>query len=277
MPLLKIDTPSNDSVKLQPVVKWPGGKRQLLPEILQHVPASYNRYFEPFFGGGALFFSLKPEQAFLGDLNEELVNFYLQLTQHCGEIIKQVKRLRKDPESYYRIRQSRPRSSLGKAVRFFYLNRTCFNGLYRINKCGNFNVPFGGGKRTILNNVENLQAASKLLRKVTIVCRDFERTCSEVKGGDFVYFDPPYTVTHDNNAFLKYNSTIFSWDDQLRLRDLVLNLSERGAKVVVTNAAHSSIEKLYRGFNIFRARRMSLLSAKSCARRSVSELIVTNF
>jgi DNA adenine methylase len=249
----------------------------LVADIQPLVPRAYLRYFEPFLGGATLFFSLAPKAAVLGDLNRELVDFYRVIRQNCEAVARRLAELRNDRSSYYAWRGFVPRDPLSRAVRFLFLNRTCFNGLYRTNSRGEFNVPFGNNHRPVIADVENLRRAAAALRWATIVCADFERTCADAASGDLVYFDPPYTVAHERNGFLKYNARIFSWTDQTRLRRLVDRLTKHGVAIILTNAAHRSVRELYRGYNIRTVRRLSLLSAASSARRPVKELIVTNY
>lgn len=213
----------------------------------------------------------------MGDVNRELVDFYRVIRRNCDEVARRLARLRNDRRSYYAWRQFVPADPVSRAVRFLFLNRTCFNGMYRTNLRGEFNVPFGNNHRPVVTDVENLCRAAAALRRAKIVCADFERTCAEAASGDFVYFDPPYTVAHDDNGFLRYNSRIFSWADQVRLRKLVGQLTQRGVAVILTNAAHRSVRELYRGCNMRTVRRLSLLSATPSARRPVKELIVTNY
>jgi DNA adenine methylase len=262
---------------LLPVFKWPGGKRRLLSDIIALLPEKYVGYFEPFLGGGALFFSLSPRKAVLGDTNEELVNFYKSLVDDSHEIARRLKLMRNCPDTYYRVRASRPKSAVGAAVRFLYLRRTCFNGLYRANRGGDFNVPFGNNGRDMVGDIENMTGVVRALRNADIYCQDFEETCRMACKGDLVYMDPPYTVTHENNNFIEYNARIFTWQDQIRLRDLVLGLTSKGVKVVVSNAAHRTVEELYRGFKIHTVTRSSVLAAKNSARRKINEFIIVNY
>lgn len=263
--------------RVSPVVKWPGGKRRLLPDIINLLPENYGDYFEPFLGGGALFFALLPQKAVLGDVNEELIYFYKNLIDNPNKIIKRLQSMKNCSDRYYRIRSLHVKNGLEAAVRFLYLRRTCFNGLYRTNRNGDFNVPFGNNGRNIADDSENIIAAVEALKNAEIYCQDFEETCQMAGKGDLVFMDPPYTVTHENNNFIAYNAKIFTWEDQIRLRDLVRQLTDKKVKVIVTNAANYTIKELYSGLKIYTASRVSVLAAKKSARRLVNEFIITNF
>jgi DNA adenine methylase len=261
---------------MDPILKWPGGKRHLLKTLLPLASDVRGRYFEPFLGGGALYFAVAPKHAMLGDINPDLVNFYHQLVANPKSLVDRISKLKNNATTYYRLRASSPPTSLDQAVRFFFLNKTCFNGLYRTNLRGQFNVPFGNNKRAVLASPECFKVAARMLRTTTLRVADFESTCNLASKGDFVFLDPPYTVAHENNGFVRYNAPLFTWSDQARLREVVERLSSRGVRFVVTNASHPSIERLYKGFRHYQVTRMSLLSANSKFRRPVTELVTTN-
>lgn len=254
-----------------PFLKWAGGKRALLPQILPLLPTIYRRYYEPFLGGGALLFALQPNAATVSDLNDDLVNSYVQVRDNVDAVIDRLMGLEIDQGRYYEMRRWQPVDPLDRAVRFLYLNRTAFNGLYRVNKVGQFNVPFGCKETTTLCDERLLRSASQALRYVQVQTEDFEQATLNVGGGDLVYFDPPYTVKHNNNGFRKYNQAIFSWADQERLALLARNLAARGAYVVISNAAHTDVEALYRGFRSVRLERPSLISGRASGRGRVEE------
>src|SRR5438309_7200092 len=204
-------------VKGTPLLKWPGGKRNLLNSILPLVPASFKRYYEPFLGGGALFFALEPQEAFLSDKNAELIHVYVQIRDNPDLVIRALRKLKNSKGNYYSIRSSNPRGDASRAARFIYLITLAFNGIYRVNLNGEFNVPYGYKKYLDPCDAERIRRASALLSKSVIHDQDFEEALAGADKGDLVYLDPPYTVAHGNNGFVKYNAKIFSWDDQLRL------------------------------------------------------------
>ncbi|TXD63736.1 Dam family site-specific DNA-(adenine-N6)-methyltransferase [Ralstonia sp. TCR112] len=256
-----------------PLIKWPGGKRALLPEILSKMPSTFGTYYEPFFGGGAVFFGLAPENAVISDANEELVNAYIQVRDNPDTLIKELKRLPNAEEVYYRVRASNPKSSVRRAARLLYLTRLSFNGIHRVNLAGQFNVPYG--KKSHLSSVEpeKLLAISELLQGIDIRSGDFKEITNSASAGDLVYFDPPYTVAHAHNGFVKYNERIFSWSDQERLAEHARQLASRGCHVVISNADHASIHELYKGFECTVINRPSVIAASSAHRRTITECI----
>jgi DNA adenine methylase len=234
-------------MRVKPFLKWAGGKRLLLGEILPLAEiASTGRYFEPFLGSGALFFALEPENAYLSDANAELIEVFAAVKDDVEGVIGRLARMVPSEERYYEIRRSRPRSATGKAARFIYLNKTCFNGLYRVNKDGEFNVPYGRHSAQLaVCDREQLRAASAALAAAELHSGDFAEACAVAQETDFVYFDPPYTTAHKNNGFVEYNAKVFSWRDQQRLAETVRELVHRGVNVMVSNADHPSITRLY--------------------------------
>lgn len=263
-------------VKTPPLLKWPGGKRGLLKWLLPLVPESFESYYEPFFGSGALFFAITPSKGVVADNNPDLVNCYVQVRNHPDEVIDYLTKLKNTEEDYYRIRRETPLDDIEKAARVIYLMSLSFNGIYRLNLKGQFNVPYG--HKTYLQpcNPERIRAASAALSPVDIICADFAESVAGAKEGDLVYIDPPYTVAHSNNGFLKYNSKIFSWDDQKRLATVVSKLAKRGCKVIISNANHSSILQLYPGFKKQLVERPSVIAASSEFRKQITECIFYN-
>jgi len=260
----------------EPFLKWAGGKRWLIKSGAEIAPDSYRVYIEPFVGSGAVFFSQEPQSAILADLNSELVIVYQQLKsnwQAVEETLKKHSRLHND-SYYYKIRASKPRLPHTIAARFIYLNRTCWNGLYRVNLKGEFNVP-RGTKNSVLLDTDDFSAVAKSLESSEVLCQDFSTTIASADNNDFVFVDPPYTVNHNLNGFLKYNEKIFSWDDQIRLRDSIAEAVERGAKVTMTNADHPSIRKLYKGMGeVEKLFRNSVIAGDSRHRKSTSEVLI---
>lgn len=265
---------------MEPFLKWAGGKRWLLPRITGKLPP-FRTYYEPFLGSGGLFFALEPEEAILSDTNAELINSYRCVRDHCSEVIKILKRLRVDEETYYRIRdkQYHKAEKIKQAAFFIYLNKTCWNGLYRVNKEGRFNVPAGTLNRVSkIFDEEHLVSISHLLRRARLKCCDFEEAVQDTRAGDLVYFDPPYITTHLRNGFVKYNSRLFSQSDELRLAKFAERLATSNVSVIVSNAAHPLIKEQYDGpFYKTELGRTSLIAADPEKRRRFTELLVTSF
>lgn len=258
-----------------PFLKWAGGKRWLVKNYLDLFPKSFNRYIEPFLGSGAVFFSLRPKFAILSDINIELITVYRAIKARPDLVHRYLKthHLQHSKEYYYKIRSSRPNSEFAQAARTIYLNRTCWNALYRVNKEGVFNVPMGT-KINVSLQCDDFYAVSGLLHGAIIIADDFERIISRAKRGDFVFLDPPYTVKHKYNGFIKYNEKLFSWADQIRLRHAVDNAACRGVKLLVTNADHYSTRKLYADFSMHTLTRPSVIAGNSQARGRCSELLI---
>lgn len=257
---------------IRPLLKWTGGKRALAPEIVPLLQG-YARYFEPFFGGGALFFQLYPKTSVLSDLNPELINCYEITKKLPEELITSLKRLRNTEENYYKVRASTPRTAVTRAARFIYLCALSFNGIYRVNLSGQFNVPYGHKEHIAPCDADRIRLISKRLQTCEILCADFELAATKAILGDCVYFDPPYTVAHGNNGFVKYNEKIFSWKDQERLEALARKLATQGVRVVVSNADHPSIRKLYEAFNVLTIERWSKISATAAGRKKITECV----
>jgi len=261
---------------IRPFLKWAGGKRILVSNILPLIPNSFRRYYEPFLGGGALFFALQPENALLSDNNHELINCYLQVRDHCEKVVARLKLLRNQERDYYRIRGRVPGDEIGRAARLIYLTTLSFNGIHRLNQRGEFNVPYGYKLHIEPCDTQKLRRASAALATARLEWKDFEPVVSSADEGDVVYLDPPYTVSHGNNGFLKYNAKIFSWNDQLRLSNVARSLASRGCKVIVSNADHPSILRLYRGFAVLKVSRPSVIAASGGFRRQITEYIFYN-
>lgn len=263
--------------KASPFIKWPGGKREVLRSLLPIVPPTLSRYFEPFLGGAALYFAMQPRHAVLSDTNENLINLYKQVRDEPRELIRILKTFENSEDYYYQLRDMTFRSAAKRAARLLYLTRLSFNGIHRVNLRGEFNVPYGHKTYLSTCDEDQILAASHILQFAKIVVSDFEKATLTADAGDFIYFDPPYTVAHKNNGFIKYNENIFSWDDQLRLADHARILASRGCHVVVSNADHQSIHKLYRGFRKKRVRRFSRIAASSAHRRAITEMLYYSF
>lgn len=264
------------SEPFQPFLKWPGGKRWAASDIIGFArPALKGTYYEPFLGGGAVYFSLQPNKAVLGDINGKLVDTYIAVRDHIDEVIRALRRLEVSEHEYYRIRESKPIKLSRRAARFLYLNRTAFGGIYRENKQGQFNVPFGGGQRTpaILWETDLLRKASQLLSKAIIFQSDFEPLMDEAVKGDVIYCDPSYVVAHNNNGFLRYNERIFNWADQKRLSQAAHRAARRGVTVIVSNANDKSVHALYPRVEEKVLCRFCAASARVEGRRRVEECL----
>ncbi len=262
----------------QPIVKWAGGKQWLACAAPLLAPLGWSqRYFEPFLGGGAFFFSLEPGRATLSDYNQELIATYRAVRDNPLAIIRLLRTYTYDEQFYYAMRARRPRKGATSAARFLYLNRTCWNGLYRTNAQGRFNTPFGKFSNPTICDADRILAASKLLKRVSLRTGDFEQVTVPACPGDFVYFDPPYITGHTNNGFLKYNAQLFSWDDQQRLSKCVGHLVNRGVHVLISNADHPSVLSLFRGMFFYRVSRLSLIGGDTSCRKLISEALLASY
>ncbi len=265
------------ATSLSPFLKWAGGKRWLIPELKHRIPSEYDSYYEPFLGGGAIFFSLCPKRGFLADVNENLVELYCVVRDQPADLVDVMldHQHKHCKDYYYYMRAFTPATPLLRAARLLYLNRTCFNGLYRVNRRGQFNVPIGS-KTTVVFENETFENISSALQNIVLCAQDFEKTLQAVGANDLVYVDPPYTVAHNLNGFLKYNDNIFSWNDQIRLRNTLEDAALRGARILISNANHDSIRSLYHGFgNLTEIRRFSVIAGPSANRVLTSELLIT--
>ena len=224
--------------RARPFVKWVGGKRQLLPRLLPHVPQRFGRYFEPFVGGGALFFSLAPEFAALNDGNARLVRTYRTIRDRVEDVVALLRTYPHDRDFFMSLRavDIDAGTDVEVAAWFIYLNRTAFNGLYRVNSRGGFNVPFGRYKNPTICDAENLRACAAILKGASITHGDFEAVVADAHPGDFVYFDPPYVPLTATSDFTSYTAEGFTDADQVRLRDVALRLKAGGVAVMLSNS-----------------------------------------
>lgn len=272
-----------DKVKVKPFLRWAGGKRWLTKSIVDFLPAEFNDYHEPFLGGASIFLHLKSNNliknnSFLSDFNNELINTYRQIQLEPEKIIQCLGKLKNTKEDYYTIRSSKPKSVLSKATRFIYLNKTSFNGIYRVNLKGEYNVPYGFKNTKDLFGFKNIKNISNLLNQnVNLNSYDFYSIIKNIKANDLVFLDPPYTVAHENNGFVKYNQKIFLWADQERLAQLLKEINEKKAFFILTNAAHISVEELFSSLGKkYNVQRSSLIGGKGASRKKVNEYIFTN-
>jgi len=267
------------SAKVKPFVKWAGGKRQLLPAIRLNLPKKFARYFEPFVGGGAVFFDLAPPCAILSDANAELINCYLAVRDHVDELIRALRGHVYEKEHYYRVRAIAP-DSLGeveRAARTIFLNKTGFNGLYRVNSKGVFNVPFGRFKNPNICDEPTLRTCSARLVGVEIHHRPFEATLREARAGDFVYFDPPYIPLSKTSYFTAYSDLRFDLEDQERLARVFEELADRGAKVMLSNSDVEWVRERYARFTLKDVLAPRSVNSVVSSRGLVRELLVTSY
>jgi DNA adenine methylase len=262
--------------KTLPFLKWAGGKRWLTHLFDPLVADFGGTYFEPFVGSAAMFFHCRPGRAVLSDRNQALIEAYQAVREDYARV-EELLRLHARKHStnyYYELRSKRCLNRFTRAAQFIYLNRTCWNGLYRVNKQGAFNVP-KGTKSSVLLETDDFASVSRVLRDTELLCSDFEAQVDKADRGDVVFVDPPYTVRHKHNGFLKYNEELFSWDDQVRLRNALLRAKARGARILLTNADHESIRSLYKkGFSIQEVGRYSAISGASDRRGTFPELLI---
>lgn len=287
-----INDPAPCSVS--PLVKWAGGKRGIIPQLQELMPEDVRpgysgRLVEPFLGGAAMFFYLQPAQAILSDTNEDLINLYVQVRDRLGDLcslLNDMGNLPYQKETYYEIRSSEPDDLVERAARFIFLNRWGWNGLYRVNKKGKFNVPFGAtssGCAPKLYNLENMKAASLLLQNAELRVAPFEETMNTAEEGDFLYLDPPYHPISSTSAFTSYTKANFSLDDQIRLRDAIVHVDERTqgkVRIMLSNSVAPEMVELYghsERLNRHEVMAFRAISAKTASRGGQSELVVTNY
>ncbi len=263
----------------KPFLKWAGGKRWLVSKYLTLFPESYNRYIEPFLGSASVFFQLCPQNAILSDINKDLIETYVAIKENWHRVFEVLKEHHNKHcrDYYYKIRRSKPRSVYTRAARIIYLNRTCWNGIYRVNRNGDFNVPIGTKSNVVLDT-DNFEEISQLLQNVKLENKSYKDIIEQAEKGDLLFVDPPYTVKHDNNGFIKYNEILFSWEDQECLSKCLRAAKERGATIIHTNANNRLIRELYKDyFKIIPVTRKSVIAADSAIRGKCNELIITNY
>ena len=261
----------------RPIVKWAGGKSRLVPELIRRGPQRFERYFEPFLGGGALFFALAPKRAVLGDANPALIATYRAVARDLPGVLGHLEQLRRhDEERYYRVRDGWNRggqSASERAAMFLYLNRTCFNGLWRVNRQGHFNVPIGRYAGPPQFDEWTLRAAAGALSRARLVTGDYRKTLAEAGPGDFVYLDPPYYPTSKTARFASYTARPFGLVQQRELATCAAELVERGVAVLVSNSDQVAVRALYSGFRRYPVRVPRSINANGRRRGEVAELI----
>ncbi len=267
--------------EIKPFLRWAGGKNWLLKHINKYLPNDFNNYFEPFLGGSALFTYLincnrLNNGIYISDINKDLINTYSQIRDNVEEVIEHLEIYKNNKTFYYKIRAKSTNDLIETAAHFIFLNRTSFNGIYRENLSGEYNVPYGYKKYKTLFDFENLRKFSKKLKGATLRCCDFEEYLDKIKENDFVFLDPPYTVAHSNNGFIKYNQKLFSINDQQRLAGFIKNISDKGANFILTNASHKNIRSIFNEFHYKKIERFSMIGGKEAERKRVEELIFYN-
>lgn len=268
-----------------PVLKWVGGKRQLLPELRKRLPKGITQYVEPFVGGGALFFDRQPACAILNDSNTELINVYCQIRDSLDELIARLQHMDNKPEEYYRIRQQdrdgglATLSSVERAARIIYLNKTCYNGLFRVNSHGEFNSPFGYYKNPNIVNEPVLRAVSTYLanRKLVFRCGDYSSALKSLRKGAFVYLDPPYDPVSSSASFTGYTQSGFDADEQARLCEVCKSLNRRNIKFMLSNSDTERINTLYKDFIIDKVAAKRSINSDGNGRGEIMEVIVRNY
>lgn len=274
----------------KPFVKWAGGKRQLIPILNENLPESFGTYFEPFLGGGALLFHILTERngqkCSISDLNSDLILAYATIRDRIDELISSLKKhercYHKNSKSYYySVRYSNPRSEIEKTSRLLFLNRTCFNGLYRVNSKGKFNVPLGRYTNPNIVNEDNLRLVSEVLQssRISIKCRDFESVLQDAKKGDLVYFDPPYQPVSSTANFTSYTNKDFTSDDLFRLGEICTKLDSKECKVMLSNSDSKEVSAMFEGkaWKIQRIQANRAINSNSKKRTGHFELLIKNY
>lgn len=272
---------------LKPVIKWVGGKRQLLKQLYDLMPANYNNYFEPFLGGGALFFSLAPTNAVVNDANAALIEMYEVIRDHPTELLNYltVHAQKNSKEYYYTVREIDRNGQLGglnkiqRVARLIFMLKVDFNGLYRVNSKGQFNVPYGRYKNPKIANAENIMTVSAYFNsaKITFLNEDFADAVNTAAKNDFVYFDPPYIPVSVTSSFTSYTADGFGMKDQERLRDLFFALQQKGVKVMLSNSDTELTRDLYQGANFHEVQASRSVNSDSSKRGKIGELIITSY
>jgi DNA adenine methylase len=277
------DTTNFANMAARPFLKWVGGKGRLLTDLLSRVPKKYGTYFEPFLGGGALFFSLRPSAAEISDLNPELINAYQVVRDFPSELIRSLSIHKNTKRYFYKLRALDRRGDfwtfppVERASRFIFLNKTCFNGLCRVNSEGQFNVPFGMYKNPTIVDETNLLACCSALQGANLSVAGYDRVIERARPGDFVYFDPPYVPLSATSSFTAYAESGFTLQNQVELAETCKELDRRGVQFMLTNSDTELVENLYREFAIERINSPRSVSADGERRKAVKDIVVRNY
>lgn len=275
----------NKNPLVQPVLKWAGGKRQLLSEISKYIPKSIKNYYEPFIGGGAVLFHLQPKKAIINDFNNELINVYTVIRDNLEELLIDLQKHKNEEEYFYYTRaldrtpEFNTLNNIQKASRILYLNKTCFNGLFRVNSNGEFNTPFGKYKNPNITNSITLRAVSNYLNEndIKFLNGDFETALKGIRKGSFVYFDPPYHPISDSSNFTGYTLGGFNNEDQERLKKLCDTLTKKGVKFLLSNSASPFILDLYKDYKIELVTATRNINSDGAKRGEINEVLVRNY
>jgi DNA adenine methylase len=269
------------STPATPILKWAGGKGKLLEQFAPHFLAAgnYKAYFEPFLGGGAVFFHLQHAPSHLYDLNPHLIEVYTVVRDDVESLISALTPHLNQRDHFYAVRAQDPNTLMPvqRAARFIFLNKTCYNGLYRVNKGGQFNVPFGRNKNPTICNAQALRAASQALKQATLTIADFTRVLADAQAGDLVYLDPPYAPLSHSAKFTSYTSNGFSTADQQRLAEVYQALHQRGCLLMQSNSNAPLIHELYKDFHIHNISARRAINSKANGRAPITEVLITNF
>ena len=276
----------NTNKLVMPVVKWVGGKRQIIDQISQYIPKNISTYYEPFFGGGAVLFELQPKKAVINDINKELINLYEVIKNNTEDLIEDLKSHKNDEEYFYYIRElDRDKTSynslspIQKASRIIFLNKTCYNGLFRVNKSGEFNAPFGRYKNPNIVNEITIRAVSNYFKKadITFMSKDFAEVLKGARKGAFVYLDPPYDPVSDTASFTGYDKGGFNREEQIRLKNVCDKLNEKGIRFLLSNSATDFIKDLYADYRIEIVKAKRAINSNGDKRGEIDEVLVMNF
>ncbi len=269
-----------------PVVKWAGGKRQIIEHIKKYVPESFATYYEPFVGGGAVLFALQPDNAVVNDINSELINIYEVIKDNVEELLEDLKKHKNEEDYFYKIRELdrdkekyRKLSSIQRASRIIYLNKTCYNGLFRVNKAGEFNTPFGNYKKANIVNEATLRAVSAYFNRANISFfrKDYAEVLENAGPEDFVYLDPPYDPVSETADFTGYAKDGFSRDEQIRLKKVCDKLDHKGIRFLLSNSATDFIKELYKDYHIEIIQAKRTVNSKADGRGAIDEVLVMNY
>ncbi len=274
---LSIPPRPSGSAQARPFLKWAGGKSRLIAQYQPFLPQSFDTYYEPFLGGGALFFHLRPQRAILSDINPELVNVYTCVRDHVSDLIQHLERhaANHSHEYYYLTRSSAPDASIERAARLLYLNKTCFNGLYRVNAKGQFNVPMGRYSNPKICDPDLLRSASQALQFATIIQRSFKDVLdSDPSAQDFVYFDPPYQPLSLTSNFTSYSRDAFTAEHQTQLRDVFAQLARKKVRAILSNSDCPFIRALYQDFDIETIQAARAINAHASKRGKINEVLI---
>ncbi|MGH7218198.1 MAG: DNA adenine methylase [Candidatus Microsaccharimonas sp.] len=278
------------TIQARPFVKWAGGKTRLIDQILYYFPASFNNYYEPFLGGGSLYFSISPQNGRLNDLNSTLIFVYRTIRDNCLLIINDLLDLQAEyyalesldtKAAYYYERRSEFNSMHSQTVRkaslFIFLNKTGFNGMYRENSKGEYNIPFGKHSKPLICDAVNLERVSNVLKEIDITNGHYHEAIRDAKAGDFVYLDPPYAPLNPTSSFTQYQAGGFGEDDQIQLRNVFMELSQRGCLVMMSNSTSPLVEELYKDFYFNTISAARVINAQGMKRGKINEYIITNY